>query len=1512
MPTKRINPRRRVVNKKHRVRTGVINAGRVNPNLINPDLFKPIGAIKGNVKASIEASPLLLMPMRLEYRVVDNTEQLDMVDSGADTQKIKNVLAMGQGNSIKVKKARESAKNEMASELRNQPIKKSRLPHRRKSEIWFRWYTDEAFTTKGIVPADDQEKALINHFLSRIGRHNWWDTSVEEVASGWQSLASTLGPQRAVHLLRSIAERQPDKQDQKSWELNIGRIAALPHTVELFAVKGEVIQSIGLGNKIEQNTGSVRSKVSYTYDAIDLGGWLSDFDTAIESGMGLKLSDHKTVNVALNADWIIAVGLHSKDAKAEVESLLKDRIANGEFEFLPQDTPTNNSAGERTVHSDPKLDSLAYLNKATDYERGDVNKRAHSAAGLLSEALGLEGGSLDHAVRAGDTAYEDAKAMLQLIGPALLDDDANGKTFLSGVDENKFIEVLASSIVARGVFSPIRSGRNAYGITAMTDVKKLRFVNSGDNGAHAINNFIQSASSIIRHFAPYHADEVVPILEPDDAYATDKLDAILKSNRVSVRLDVTDEGSDNTRAIGCPYVSGSRRRQRPEVYLKELRTLALNRLPDPTSQDRVWPLLYRLLRISLTRNSLLTLSKVKHGSNVKSLRDLETIKAKDKRAMMRDYGTIMGKSASAIAELRPNRSHRIPKQTLSSLRKANKTFSSALRHLETIAARPGGNAQLEILMMEVVDLFQHRVDAWATGLAYSRLKEKRDTGQEGLSAGYFGFIGKLRRTSVSGSSDGYIQAPSMAQATTAAVLRSAYLRQRENGAFAINLRSNRARRALALLDLLKKGLTVGEALGLRGERFLHDLNKSSLIPFIRERFPVVNMNSSAESEGKESPAGRRVFDGLAFLESVISSLAVGENRKPLLSLRKQLYNDFDALSDLVMAEAVHQRAQGAVSAASAWLQVLSGGHIPGEPVFLKCQRHGQGSSHRVSMMLEETEITENDSLRAVAEPAIAALAQQALSGFDSANINVQVSSLDNPEGALSVVMNLRSDLGISPIDLVIGGKSEIDIRLQNRLLESWLRNPAMGDHLGLTLERFFSNELNIEFDFSVGSTSVASLLDKADLLRGVIQKGRAIEPADINAAALPEHTLTEQTEVQTIAGAVVKLRHRANTMLNRLSHDINQLTVCRRQFVQTIDVASELLKSGVHDSEIGLALNRAELKRRALTDILTHASSWSEPSALRPILLQEAISDTGQIEEHLIELERRLAKRRSKLMSALSETSSSAAQAVSDARKALNTLVSAISGALDGDALKILPPYPRDNALNPELSGASSVKGTLKDWAAVRGLISKASALLDLLPSMQAFSVSDAATGADDISEDADQRSEKEAPRSRHFGVMIGEEFTVKRSATALGFVVDEWSEQRPADHQAAALAINYDTPQAESPHCLLLCVPPDDSLKRWTPQNASNMVFEAISWMKIRALPTTDKVTPAALLPQANQVAYKKMGAKSLSRIPKQRFSFPSKAWFESDASFVVRDKTGTAPEAVHQRNGFFRIKEQ
>ena len=146
--------------------------------------------------------------------------------------------------------------------------------------------------------------------------------------------------------------------------------------------------------------------------------------------------------------------------------------------------------------------------------------------------------------------------------------------------------------------------------------------------------------------------------------------------------------------------------------------------------------------------------------------------------------------------------------------------------LERLQALPA--TSLELLLGETVDLFAYRLDAWITSLATRRLDVMRGTRPRGILLGGFGWVegvhhgperqsitppsGESAPLSVGAGSAGFIHAPSISQAATAAILRSGYLSLQESDAGPFNCRIF-LHGACGLADGCSNGVRQGQALG---------------------------------------------------------------------------------------------------------------------------------------------------------------------------------------------------------------------------------------------------------------------------------------------------------------------------------------------------------------------------------------------------------------------------------------------------------------------------------------------------------------------------------------------------------------------------------------------------------------------------------------------------------------------------------------------------------------------------
>lgn len=1450
----------------------------------------------------VEAPPLALLPLRLEYRfvsaarpvkVIDRTEltaRLDRLRTTAPATPVPQPALRGATAATRLQRERRLIAADIGKFA---PVADLALPAA-SEQLWIRWYPDENFAETGIAPPTETERSALAALNAALGTTPWWRAGeTAAAATAWQAFVAVVGAVRGVHLKRT--EHAPPPGDPA---LRIGRIAALPAKVQIFALTQDKVALIGEGRPIPPN-GASPSDVRYTPDALQQDGWLVNFARAVNLGMGVKITDKAMVEAAKQADWIIAVGLSEGDGATEVGALLTDRIATGGFAVVAQDTPTNATAGGRTGYTKAQTSPLDYLKDATEDEQGRHDTPKLTAAELLAEAFGINETLLRKALGAADQGFEDARAMLRVVGPILLDGLLDGKTFSfnrifpdagTEVDENTFMDILAGIISARGVLPALRFGNTAYGVLPMTKVAGFEFATEADLGREEkqVLGTLAVVARQARDFLPGYARSVVPVLKPDDPAASDKLEQILKQNPVSKRIEVYDDdvANEEAKAVGCPYVQALRppAGQDAASYLEGLARKPINLLPDPNEDDTNWPLLYRLARLSLSRN----LSDIMRAEIGVERAPLAASMRMSQPTQVRGATLVRELEARPVSALATETRPGMSAATLLRLQRASAAFAAALDQLRGVAQREGGIAQLETLLFEAIDLFQYRLDAVGVGLAYARLARARRKGRKGLGLGWYGMLGKLRVASPAAGGDGYIQAPSQAQALTAAVLRSAYRRHRAEGAFAIDLSGPRVRRALRLLDLLAKGHSLGEGLGMLGERWLHEQRQDALIFPLRAEFRIAG-------ERGEASAGRRVFDGMAF----IAAAPAQPEAAPRAALRKMLNEELDTIADLVMAEAAHLRAQGLAPAANAWLQVLSGGPIPGMPSFIRTQRSGHGSTHRLALALPMVEPDPAAGLRARIEPGLAALAATLMPKFATAAIGLSAVSVAPGSAARQVRLLLARDLGMAPMDLLVGGLQEVERRAKAALIEALLADPALlADLSGATgAEAFASGQAGFKADLSVGPVPVEGLAATAERLRATIARGRPLEPSDLNAAApATAGLLDEAGEVAAIEFAIVALQRRANAALALLASLVAPVPAQLTGYLaDTLELARRTA-AGMEAAAIGEQRTKAETRRRALAASLRAFAPFGLAEALDPVVIEEDMDGSGDTESRVKAVLAALEGRRAALAAAAGVAPSGRTTA-SAARADLSALTAALQALAGGASMPVLPPVPRSTpALQPVLNAPAKPADALGTWGAVRERIGDAAALAAAWPKAAVFPVAPAATAEDPAAPPAsrDPQTEAVSPRSWHFGQFLAEPAVLAGATPVAGTVIDEWAEQRPSEVQSAAIAVNYDTPQNEPASAILLAVPPNPKQVLWTAQLAAETVAETIAWMQVRAIPADLRAAAWTMLPGANRVPLT-TGRTPKRRIPRKllKLVFPGAGAFRGEFALL---NTGSA----------------
>jgi hypothetical protein len=328
-------------------------------------------------------------------------------------------------------------------------------------------------------------------------------------------------------------------------------------------------------------------------------------------------------------------------------------------------------------------------------------------------------------------------------------------------------------------------------------------------------------------------------------------------------------------------------------------------------------------------------------------------------------------------------------------------------------------ARLERLFAEHVDTASYRIDAWKSGLldwALEQLRTIRDGGQDtharvapvgprgdtpgaarGTSGTYLGAFGWVERLRPEGkvltpvtlapevaaqvdigstlplqsdsSNLGLVHAPSMNHATAAAVLRNAHVAH--EGRMSVNLSSRRVRAALAVVEGMRGGQSLGALLGYQLERHLHDhgpLQVRALVYPLRRAFPLAadQIAATATSDGaaRESIAAMNVVDGRKLIRHVESS-GIAVYPFGLATLPRQsaaleqavtdavadIRDTNDAVADLALSEGVYQAVLGNYDRAAGTLDAFAKGASPPEPEVVRTPRSGSSLTFRLALHL---------------------------------------------------------------------------------------------------------------------------------------------------------------------------------------------------------------------------------------------------------------------------------------------------------------------------------------------------------------------------------------------------------------------------------------------------------------------------------------------------------------------------------------------------------------------------------
>ncbi len=776
------------------------------------------------------------------------------------------------------------------------------------------------------------------------------------------------------------------------------------------------------------------------------------------------------------------------------------------------------------------------------------------------------------------------------------------------------------------------------------------------------------------------------------------------------------------------------------------------------------------------------------------------------------------------------------------------------------------------LMQGTLDLSAHRLDAWVTSVATRRLADMHVGGPKGQYVGAYGWVENLRpipaglvkpvptpppgeagALQTPANDSGFIHAPSVTHAATAALLRNAHLGPSgvpsPTGPFAIELSSRRVREASRLLEGVRQGQPLGALLGYRVERLLHETvvdggrSMDRFIAPLRRIAPLVARASATPTGPVETIAAENVVDGLVLhrrwkeersvVVAEVSKAGLGtSDLTTISSILDRLSDAIDGLGDAVTAEAVYQLVRGNTSRTASTLAAIAQGDAPPpELEVARTPRSGTSLTHRLLLLMSGPNvntpgwISAAARVRSNAEPMLNFWAFKLLG--DGSKVRCTIERLDDASGAVIETRTLPlSELGIAPLDVVFGveagnpsAQPGSTLTAVEQLVLYHSKRKIGGFEPGASLRLQHARPGNL----AAGELTLFDVLEQARAVRRLLGVARGADPEDLNP---PERTGQGTIDLVELEARVVRAENALNAAHVGLRNLIARITTTTTAEM----LRTALLKLGAFGVEPSVPVSIA-------------GENPADKAAL------------GQQGNALLKLSG----------PRLDQGTALRAEPVATDQRGRRSQLAARMRAVFGDTFTVLPRFMLDAAAATELTSAlgASTAAQGGDPLAVHTWFSRCSRVRDGVSRMGACLQRSEVLGAGarlnlTVAQLPFENGErwvglppaagKILPPSK-LSLVVHTIGTINTTLFTTGLLVDEWVEIVPNTRETTALTFQFDAPDACAPQNVLIAVPPVPG-QDWTAETLRRVLMETLDLAKLRAVDTASLGAAAQHLP--------------------------------------------------------------
>jgi hypothetical protein len=908
----------------------------------------------------------------------------------------------------------------------------------------------------------------------------------------WRTLATTVGPERAAWLARTFppgAARPPAVRD----DFRAPRVMGLPPTIEVW---------IGRAGRPPERMATM----TVLADEVDLDlhdsdrtdqPWWTSFDEAVRVGIAAEVDLGGAVPHDLDVVYVVGIGA------GDPGPLMTAQADGGRLGVLAVGDATSTVAG---VPAATLGDTATWRTVVPSAASGQAGTTAVAGA-LVGERRAA---TFPTVIGGTSNTAPVGRALVRALWPALW-----GHSLANVAGEGELVDDLGvwagDHLAPEGPLPPMRIGDTPYGLLPATSLRRWRAA-SGD-------------PAVERRLVPLVADLIdrwAAVAEAREAGAArrDGLGALARSPLATAYRWRTMVPTTLARAVALRFgqpidaremdrwfdrtTSGTARldptavseRRLVEVGWSQPVTIglvedatsdldhrtALSVLSDTSVSDAIAggddgaaPPWGRSLLSELARHSLVASAAAVGRVAAGASRAVTEPLAVDARratqietwAVRADAVDLLGESPSALV---------------------HRNVRAGLRDLSTF-----GRDDVERSLRATLDTATHRVDPWATAIAWRRLQTLAAADRD---LGVYGWV-DAPRPAASDPDHRFVTAPSREQAVTAAVLRDRYQRDLDGDrTWAIDLTSDHVRTALRLAAETRNGVHPGETLGQSVERIV---GRPDVIDRLRDAFP------QQPTFLRQHFTRRRTIDGPAVLVAAVDTpgalTALGVTTAQIGDL-VELSNAIDALADLQVADATHGVVTGRPAAVSAAVEAAAGVGIPPEPGVIRTRRDGRTLQTTVAVVLP-VPATAGEGPAAVADPAVAAfLDERAGAPAETAWQWTTQDDAGRPVGTVTL-----DDIGLRPCETVLLGIDQLRALAASVAGAPSLapENPS-GPRLVRTWATAIAGSVNVGDDIAAAGTASSTTTAELATRLAALRAEAAADVTSIRAATAPTAT----------------------------------------------------------------------------------------------------------------------------------------------------------------------------------------------------------------------------------------------------------------------------------------------------------------------------------------------------------------------------------------------------------------------